>query len=90
MNWLRANRLSAKDPIGSPPYALNMRSSVDAKRSSIRNMEMTTPEKIKSNPSFSLEKINSKTLDGTKSAMTSSIKRKDQFKLPLLKRGSAI
>ena len=88
MNWLRANRLSAKDPLATPSYALNMRSSVDSKRNSNRSMEFTTPEKIKSNPSFSLEKINSKTIDNNKSSMSTMPRRKDQFKLPILKRPS--
>ena len=90
MNWLRTNRLSAKDPLGAPSYALNMRSSVDSKHNSNRSMEFTTPEKIKSNPSFSLEKINSKTIDSTKVAQSTSPKRKDAFKLPILKRPSFI
>ena len=62
MNWLRANRLSVKDPLGSPSYDLSLSSSLDTKSKSNHSLEMTTPEKIKSNPSFSLEKINSKTI----------------------------
>ena len=54
MNWLKANRLSAKDPLGSPSYDINMRSSVDTKNRSRKNLDFTTPSKIRSNPSFSL------------------------------------
>ena len=56
MNWLRANRLSAQNPLESPAYDLNMRSSVDVKRNSNQSLEYNTPGKIKSNPSFSLSK----------------------------------
>ena len=88
MNWLKANRLSVKDPLGSPTYDLSLRSSVDSKVKSNKNLDFTTPQKIKSNPSFSLEKINSKTIDSNKGSSTSIIKRKDQFKLPILKKNS--
>jgi hypothetical protein len=62
MNWLRANRLSAKDPLGTSPLSTGLRSSVDTKSKQFQDSEINTPEKIRSNPSFSLEKINSKTI----------------------------
>lgn len=43
MNWLRANRLSAKDPVNQGSYDLNMRSSVDNKKKASRNLDLTTP-----------------------------------------------
>lgn len=54
MSWLRANRLSAKDPLSSPSYELDVRSSVDSKNRQNKNLDFTTPSKIRSNPSFSL------------------------------------
>lgn len=43
MNWLKANRLSVKDPLGSPTYDLSLRSSVDSKVKSNKNLDFTTP-----------------------------------------------
>lgn len=62
MNWLRSNRVSVKDPIGPSVYASGLRSSVDAKSRPTQDSDFSTPDKIRSNPSFSLEKINSKTI----------------------------
>ena len=88
MNWLKANRLSAKDPLGSPSYDINMRSSVDTKNRSRKNLDFTTPSKIRSNPSFSLERANSNTIDSAKNSLSSIIKHKDNIKLPSLKKNS--
>jgi hypothetical protein len=89
MNWLRANRLSAKDPLASMSFNSGIRSSVDTKAKSIVDTDISTPDKIKSNPSFSLERINSKTIENTKTTLSTIIKRKDSVKLPSLKKGSS-
>lgn len=54
MSWLRANRVSVKDPFEASSPDLVMRSSVDTKVKPIQNIDINTPDKIKSNPSFSL------------------------------------
>lgn len=89
MSWLRANRLSVKDPLGSMSFNSGIRSSVDAKSKPTLDTDISTPDKIKSNPSFSLERINSKTIENTKSTLSSIIKRKDSVKLPSLKKGNS-
>lgn len=62
MNWLRANRLSAKDPLTTASFSSGLRQSVDTKMKNSQDSDLSTPDKIKSNPSFSLEKINAKTI----------------------------
>lgn len=54
MNWLRSNRVSVKDPIGPSVYSSGLRSSVDAKSRPTQDSDFSTPDKIRSNPSFSL------------------------------------
>lgn len=53
MSWLRANRLSAKDPLDSSPHDINNHSSVDQKSKKYSKYDYSTPSKIRSNPSFS-------------------------------------
>lgn len=86
MNWLKANRLSVKDPFINPINDLSIRSSIDSKIRSTKGSENDSPEKIKSNPSFTLDKINTKTITNAKSNLASIIKHKDPFKLPSLKK----
>ena len=47
MNWLRANRLSAKDPLASVSFNSGLRSSVDAKSKPTLDTDISTPDKIK-------------------------------------------
>jgi hypothetical protein len=54
MNWLRANRLSAKDPLDNASFNTGLRMSVDTKSKQSQDTDFSIPEKIKSNPSFSL------------------------------------
>lgn len=88
MSWLKANRVSVKDPFSPSGPGVVLRSSVDAKFKPTQDSDFSTPDKIRSNPSFSLERINSKTIENSKSTLSSIIKRKDEFKLPSLKKGS--
>ena len=88
MNWLRANRLSAKNPLESPAYDLNMRSSVEIKRNPHRSVEPSTIGKIKSNPSFSISKTNAKTVD--ENCKKCNYTAAKQIKLPLIKRNSKV
>ena len=76
MNWLRANRLSAQNPLESPAYDLNMRSSVDAKRNSNKSLEYSTPGKIKSNPSFSLSKAVNRSQEETGTVLNNAGSKK--------------
>lgn len=85
MSWLKANRVSAKQPINSS-YNIPNKSIVIPKQKSITNNDFTTPDKIKSNPSFSLEKVNSKTIDNPKATLSGMLKPKDKVKLPILKK----
>lgn len=88
MSWLRSNRVSVKDPLSPSSYASGLRSSVDTKSRPTQDNNFSTPDKIRSNPSFSLEKINSKTIENSKSSLATILKNKDSFKLPSLKKGS--
>ena len=54
MNWLRANRLSAKDPLDNASFNTGLRMSVDTKSKQSQDTDFITPQKIKSNPSFFL------------------------------------
>lgn len=54
MSWLRANRVSVKDPFESTPSEIMVRSSIDSKLKPNQNNDISLPDKIKSNPSFSL------------------------------------
>lgn len=62
MSWFRANRVSVKDPLSPSSYGTPIRSSVDNKSKPTQDSDFSTPDKIRSNPSFSLERINSKTI----------------------------
>lgn len=88
MNWLKVNRVSAKDPLSVPPYDLSLPTSFGSKYKLSKSIELKSSEKIKSNPSFSLEKINSKTIDQGKGHTEKTTKKRENFHLPLLKRNS--
>lgn len=89
MSWLRANRVSAKDPLGNQNQSFAGRSSMDYKNKSSSDTDISTPDKIKSNPSFSLQKINERTIDSSKAPLSNIIKKKEPFKLPNLKKNNA-
>lgn len=54
MSWLKANRVSVKDPFESSSPDSVIRSSVDSRVKPIQNSDINGTDKIKSNPSFSL------------------------------------
>lgn len=47
-----------------------------------------TSEKIKSNPSFSLDKISTRTIEIAKTNLLPDIKKKDSIRLPMIKNRS--
>lgn len=76
MNWFKSNRQSVKDPLDSEHQELISYSSVDKKKRGSKRLEYSTPSKIKSNPSLSLEKVNTRTIDASKNSLSTVIKRK--------------
>ena len=50
---------------------------------------LITPEKIKSNPSFSLDKISTRTVEIAKTGLFGSQKRKEMVKFPPLRNSNA-
>lgn len=88
MNWLRANRFSVKDPLQTASYNdTNLVKPSNSQAKSFKNNNNPNADKIRSNPSFSLQKISAKVTDN-QYPLTNVIKRKDVFKLPSLKKNS--
>jgi hypothetical protein len=78
------------DTVNKDDYDVNLRTSLNVQRKNGIPPNLVQIEKIKSNPSFSLDKASKNSLELAKTSILPSDLKKDSIKLPQLQRRNTL
>lgn len=87
---IRKIKKSSYDTSNKDDYDVNLRTSLNVQRKNPVIPNIVQMEKIKSNPSFSLDKVNKNSLELAKTSILPSDLNKNMIKLPTLQRRNTI
>ena len=87
---IRKIKKSSYDTSNKDDYDVNLRTSLNVQRKNPIIPNIVQMEKIKSNPSFSLDKVTKNSLELAKTSMLPSDLTKNMIKLPTLQRRNTI
>ena len=87
---IRKIKKSTYDTSNKDDYDVNLRTSLNVQRKNPMIPNIVQMEKIKSNPSFSLDKVNKNSLELAKTSILPSDLSKNMIKLPTLQRRNTI
>ena len=87
---IRKIKKSSYDTSNKDDYDVNLRTSLNVQRKNPVIPNIVQMEKIKSNPSFSLDKVNKNSLELAKTSILPSDLTKNMIKLPTLQRRNTI
>jgi hypothetical protein len=87
---IRKIKKSSYDTSNKDDYDVNLRTSLNVQRKNPVIPNIVQMEKIKSNPSFSLDKVNKNSLELAKTSILPSDLTKNMIKLPTLQRRNTL
>ena len=87
---IRKIKKSSYDTSNKDDYDVNLRTSLNVQRKNPVIPNIVQMEKIKSNPSFSLDNVNKNSLELAKTSILPSDLSKNMIKLPTLQRRNTI
>lgn len=87
---IRKIKKAPLDATNKDDYDVNLRTSLNVQRKNGVIPSLVQIEKIKSNPSFSLDKVSKNSLELAKTSMLPSDLKKDIIKLPTLQRRNTL